>query len=60
MPCKWGMGSVPYSGRLLVSRNDRTRIELILLGTQDGPRLRDRLQAAGFGASDATKQVATA
>ena len=46
---KWGMGAVPYSGRLFLHlRSGRTR-ELILLGVQNGMQLRDRLRAAGFG-----------
>jgi hypothetical protein len=56
---KWGMGAVPYSGRLLVTRKDRTRMELILLGIQDGRGLCDRLRAEGFGASDSTRRAAT-
>jgi hypothetical protein len=40
---KWGMGTLPYSGRLILHlRNDSTR-ELILLGSQDGPNLQVRL-----------------
>lgn len=46
---KWGMGSVPYSGRLIVTRKGGVETELILLGTQDGPALHDRLRAEGFG-----------
>ena len=41
---KWGMGSVPYSGRIhLYLRTGGSR-ELILLGAQDGPGIRDRLR----------------
>lgn len=40
---KWGMGNVPYSGRLHVDWRDGTRKEFILLGRQDGPSIRDRL-----------------
>jgi hypothetical protein len=47
---KWGMGKVPYSGRLLVSLTDGAKKELILLGRQDGLALRLRLRAGGFGA----------
>jgi hypothetical protein len=46
---KWGMGKVPYSGRLLLSLRGGRRRELILLGTQDGLLLRDRLRGEGFG-----------
>jgi hypothetical protein len=46
---KWGMGKVPYSGRLVIFLKDGTKKELILLGTQDGPFLRKRLKANGFG-----------
>lgn len=46
---KWGMGKVPYSGRLILSLEDGAKKELILLGTQNGPDLRDRLRAGGFG-----------
>ncbi|MGA2449724.1 MAG: hypothetical protein ABTD50_13660 [Polyangiaceae bacterium] len=46
---KWGMGKVPYSGRLMLSLEDGVKKELILLGTQNGPDLRDRLRAGGFG-----------
>lgn len=43
---KWGMGPVPYSGRIhLRLRGGATR-ELILLGKQDGPALVSRLQAS--------------
>ena len=46
---KWGMGTVPYSGRLFLSLRDGSVTELILLGVQDGPGLQHRLVAAGFG-----------
>jgi len=46
---KWGMATVPYSGRLFVKKKNGATIELILLGTQDGPSIRDRLVADGFG-----------
>jgi hypothetical protein len=42
---KWGMGTMPYSGRIILNlRNGRTR-ELILLGKQDGPDLQSKLAA---------------
>lgn len=54
---KWGMGTVPYSGRIHVAWRDGHRRELILLGRQDGPAIRDRLRPAhawaGIGAGDA-------
>jgi hypothetical protein len=40
---KWGMGTVPYSGRLHVTLRSGRQRELILLGGQDGPSIRDRL-----------------
>jgi hypothetical protein len=47
---KWGMETVPYSGRIhLDLRNGSTR-ELILLGKQDGPALASRLRACISGA----------
>jgi hypothetical protein len=46
---KWGMGSVPYSGRLVFSLEGGRRREFLLLGDQDGPALVARLRAAGFG-----------
>jgi hypothetical protein len=36
---KWGMGNVPYSGRLFVALTDGRQREFILLGTQNGPNL---------------------
>ena len=35
LPKKWGMGSVPYSGRIILDLAHRSPIELILLGEQD-------------------------
>ena len=46
---KWGMGKVPYSGRLFLHLRDGRTKELILLGAQHGTQLKDRLLAAGFG-----------
>jgi hypothetical protein len=41
---KWGMGGVPYSGRVLLNlRNGRTR-DLVLLGHQDGEAIVERLR----------------
>jgi hypothetical protein len=34
-PTKWGMGGVPYSGRLILVMENGARVELILLGKQD-------------------------
>lgn len=42
-PKKWGMGRVPYSGRL-VFITKKGNIELILLGKQDATEIRQRLQ----------------
>jgi hypothetical protein len=46
---KWGMGSVPYSGRLVLSLKGGRRRDFVLLGDQDGPALVERLRAAAFG-----------
>jgi len=35
MDCKWGMGSVPYSGRIFVHTTSGRKLEFILLGLQD-------------------------
>lgn len=43
---KWGMGTVPYSGRLILQLRDGGRRELILLGRQDGPALKARLASS--------------
>jgi len=54
---KWGMGRVPYSGRIHVAWRDGSRRELILMGRQDGPAIRDRLlpphARIGVGSEDA-------
>jgi hypothetical protein len=42
---KWGMATVPYSGRIFLRMKSGKSIELILLGDQDGIRIRERLQA---------------
>jgi hypothetical protein len=42
---KWGMGNVPYSGRLFVVLADGRQRELILLGRQDGANLLKHLNA---------------
>jgi hypothetical protein len=41
---KWGMGSVPYSGRIHLRVRDGETREWILLGKQDGPSLVGRLE----------------
>jgi hypothetical protein len=46
---KWGMGAVPYSGRIIIGLRDGSKIELILLGVQDGMAIKNRLLADGFG-----------
>jgi hypothetical protein len=38
------MGNVPYSGRIILHYRVGGSRELILLGTQDGPAIRDRLR----------------
>ena len=40
---KWGMGTLPYSGRLILHLRDGSARELILLGRQDGPNLQAHL-----------------
>jgi hypothetical protein len=47
---KWGMGSVPYSGRIILYFRQGGSQELILLGKQDGPSIRDRLRPLLVGA----------
>lgn len=42
-PKKWGMGRVPYSGRLVLVTNTSGKIELILLGKQDATTISRRL-----------------
>jgi hypothetical protein len=41
---KWGMGYVPYSGRINLRTRDGRSRELILLGRQDAGLIRDRLR----------------
>lgn len=48
---KWGMATVPYSGRIFLRLKNGRSIELILLGTQDGARIRERLGATAKGFS---------
>jgi len=43
MTPKWGMGGVPYSGRIHVGWANQRTTEFILLGRQDGRAIRDRL-----------------
>ncbi|HXE57415.1 MAG TPA: M48 family metallopeptidase [Gemmatimonadales bacterium] len=40
---KWGMGNVPYSGRIILRLHDGARRELILLGRQPGEAIRNGL-----------------
>ena len=47
---KWGMGAVPYSGRIILYFRQGGSQELILLGHQDGPSIRDRLRPLVLGA----------
>lgn len=42
---KWGMGTVPYSGRIIITANGKRR-EFILLGRQDGKGIRKSLVGA--------------
>lgn len=39
---KWGMGSVPHSGRLVLQLRDGRQRELILLGRQNGNALKEK------------------
>jgi hypothetical protein len=41
---KWGMGAVPYSGRVLISLHDGTKREFVLVGMQDSRSIVKRLQ----------------
>ena len=43
---KWGMGNVPYSGRIHVIGRSGWRRELILVGQQQGSRIAHRLTLA--------------
>jgi hypothetical protein len=43
---KWGMGYVPYSGRINLRTRDGRSRELVLLGRQDAGQIRDRLRPA--------------
>jgi hypothetical protein len=52
---KWGMGTVPYSGRIHLRLRDGTTRELILLGKQDGPALVERLRACISDGPDAPR-----
>lgn len=45
---KWGMGTVPYSGRLHVDLRDGKSREVILLGQQDGATLVSRVRQLGY------------
>ena len=42
-PKKWGMGRVPYSGRLVVKISNGHKVEFILVGRQDADAIRQRL-----------------
>jgi hypothetical protein len=46
LPKKWGMGSVPYSGRIVLDLVHRSPIELILLGKQDSLGICNKLAPA--------------
>jgi len=43
---KWGMGNVPYSGRVHIRMRDGRRREFILVGEQDGHSVAGRLRLA--------------
>lgn len=40
---KWGMGNVPHSGRIILHLRSNRQRELILLGKQNGPALKAKL-----------------
>jgi hypothetical protein len=42
---KWGMGAVPYSGRVFIEMHGEKR-EFILIGTENGEAVRNRLSSA--------------
>ena len=46
---KWGMGTVPYSGRIFLHLRSGAKRELILLGDQPGSELAERLRKEGIG-----------
>ena len=48
---KWGMGNIPSSGRILLRLHDGSRRELLLLGRQAGPAIRDELSPKGVTAA---------
>jgi hypothetical protein len=58
---KWGMGTVPYSGRIHMTWVGGRKREFILLGKQDGPGIRDRLLPSGarsrVGSEDAVPRA---
>ena len=54
---KWGMGTVPYSGRLHMTLRSGRQRELILLGRQDGPSIRNRLLPSAAQSSVAGDEV---
>lgn len=41
---KWGMGSVPHSGKILVQTIDGNEHEFILLGSQDGAFVKSMIE----------------
>jgi heat shock protein HtpX len=51
---KWGMGNIPHSGRIVIRLHDGTRRELVLLGRQPGPAIRDALDPAATRTPAAT------
>lgn len=41
---KWGMGYYPHDGKVYVTQRDRSKREFIILGSQSGAAVRDRLK----------------
>jgi len=46
---KWGMGSVPHSGKILVQTIDGNEHEFILLGSQDGAFVKTMIEQTMLG-----------
>ena len=46
---KWGMGSVPHSGKILVQTTDGSEHEFILLGSQDGAFVKAMIEQTTLG-----------
>jgi hypothetical protein len=51
---KWGMGSYPHDGRVIVNTETQRR-EFIIIGNQSGKEIADRLSATVGGANNSFK-----